>query len=115
MPNEIDPLWEDLILAILSVNRYSLEKIYLAWTPEEIGIRLRRGGYDRGDFMTNLFANRLASLGAFIKSTGVKECERILRKGKTSEINQFLQPIKGIGPQVLINFLLLRNASSKLD
>jgi len=132
MADEIDLLWEDLILAILSVNRYSLEKTYLAvetlrleglfyphnlmqWTSEEIGIRLKRGGYNRGEFMTNLFANRLASLGAFIKSTGIKECERILRKGKTPEINQFLQPVKGIGPQVLINFSLLRNASSKLD
>src|SRR5271166_1563251 len=118
MADEKYPLWEDLILAILSVNRYSLEKTYSAvetlrreglfyphnlmqWTSEEIGIRLKRGGYNRGEFMTNLFANRLASLGLFIKSTGVEECERILRKGDATEIGKLLQPVKGVGPQVL--------------
>jgi hypothetical protein len=132
MTDGTDPLWEDLILAMLSVNRYSLDKTYLAadtmrreglfcpqnlmrWTPREIGIRLRRGGYNRGEFMTNLFANRLTSLGLFIKSKGVEECERILRKGNATEISQLLQPVKGIGQHVLINFSLLRNAESKAD
>ena len=132
MTGEQDLLWEDLTLAILSVNRYPLEKTYAAietlrreglfcprnlmqWTSEEIGIRLRRGGYDRSKFMINLFANRLASLGLFIKSTGVEECERILRKGEATELRQFLQPVKGIGPFVLTNFSLLRKASSEPD
>jgi len=129
MADGTDNLWEDLVLAILSVCQYSLEKTYLAvetlrreglfdpqnlmrWTPEEIGTRLRLGGYDRGDFMTSLFASRLASLGKLVKSRGVEECQTVLQRGKTNEIKHFLLPVKGIGPRVLVNFFALRNAPS---
>jgi hypothetical protein len=128
MTDETENIWEDLILAILSVNQYSLEKTYsavealrregmfrpqnlLRWTAEEIGTRLRLGGYDRGDFMTRLFAGRLASLGTFVKFTGVEECERVLRKGSSAEVKQLLTPVKGIGPTVLANFFLLRDST----
>lgn len=64
MATNRDNPWEDLIVAILSVNNYSLEKTYSAietlrgeglfhpenlvrWTSKEIGTRLRRGGYNR--------------------------------------------------------------------
>jgi hypothetical protein len=129
---ETPHLWEDLVLAILSVNKYPLEKTYLAidtlrreglfqpqnlvrWSPEEIGNHLKRGGYDRGEFMTGQFASRLRSLGLFIKSAGVTECEQILRKGDTNAVKALLKPVKGIGPQVLINFSLLRNPSPETE
>jgi len=132
MTDETAHLWEDLVLAILSVNTYPLEKTYLAvetlrregifdpqnlmrWKAEEIGIHLRRGGYDRGEYMTNLFAERLAALGAFANSVGIEECEQVLRKGGATEVRQFLKPVKGIGPQVLINFSLLRTTPSEPD
>src|SRR2546421_12171822 len=103
MPNTIDDPWEDLIVSILSVNNYSLEKTYstvetlrreglfdpknlMRWTIKEIEIRLRRGGYDRGDYLSTLFALRIASLGKFVASDGIQECERILRKGDATEI-----------------------------
>jgi hypothetical protein len=122
-------LWEDLVLAILSVNQYSLEKTYLAvetlrreglfdpqnlarWTSKEIGTRLRNGGYDRGGFMTWLFADRLESLGKFVESMGVEECEKVLLRGETNEVKRFLQPVNGIGPKVLANFFVLQNRSS---
>ena len=125
MAEEKGSIWEDLILAILSTNNYSLEKTYstiealrrerlfdpqnlVRWTSEEIGARLRRGGYDRGDFMTRLFADRLSSLGQFLKSVGIEECERVLQKGKTSEVSKLLLTVKGIGPRVLESFFLLR-------
>ena|SRR5215469_7099626 len=125
-----DP-WEDLVLAILSVNSYPLEKTSFAvetlrreglfspqnlarWTPQEIGTRLRHGGYDRGG-MTWLFADRLESLGKFAVSTGVEECLRILRSNPTNDVKKFLRPVKGIGPKVLANFSLLRNTSHRTD
>ena len=125
MADAKDNPWEDLILAILSVNNYSLEKTYSAvqtlhreglfspenlvrWTFKEIETRLRRGGYNRGDYMTALFAKRIASLGKFVGSVGVKECERILRKSDAAEVRQFLSPVTGIGPRVLENYFLLR-------
>ncbi|HKI24732.1 MAG TPA: hypothetical protein VKA07_00320 [Candidatus Sulfotelmatobacter sp.] len=121
-------VWEDLILAILSVNRYSLEKAYSAvdgfrseelfdlkklaeQTVEEITVRLRRGGYDREEYLTKLFALRLMSLAAFVKRIGVEESERILTSPDKRKIEEFLQPVKGIGPQVLNNFFTLRQGA----
>ena len=121
-------VWEDLILAILSVNNYSLEKSYAAmgslrreglfdpkklaaWSIDDITIRLRRGGYDRGEYLTKLMANRLMSLGVFVERAGIEKSERVLTKSNKTEIGQFLQPVKGVGPQVLTNFSLLRQGS----
>jgi hypothetical protein len=129
MTNRTGNPWEDLVSAILSVNQYPLEKTSLIvetlrreglfhpqnlarWTSKEIGTRLRNGGYDRGGFMTWLFAERLESLGKFAESVGIEECEKILRSGRTNEVKQFLLPVKGIGPKVLDNFFVLRNRSS---
>lgn len=123
-------VWEDLILAMLSVNRYSLEKAYSAvdslrreelfdpeklakWTLEEVEIRLRRGGYDRGEYLTKLLANRLMSLGVFAERAGIEQSERILTTSGKNEVGKFLQPVNGIGPQVLENFLVLRPNSYK--
>jgi|SRR5215469_4254572 len=125
MSNRKDCVWEDLILSMLSVNNYSLERTYLAvetlrneglfrpenlmrWSLGEIEERLQRGGYDRGKFMTTLFASRILSLGVFVKSRGPEQCEAILQKGDSSEIKGFLSNVKGIGPKVLDNFHLLR-------
>jgi hypothetical protein len=130
MTDRTDTLWEDLVLAILSVNQYSLEKTYLAvetlrreglfkpqnlaqWTSKEIGARLRNGGYDRGGFMTWLFADRLESLGKFVDSVGVEACEKVLLRGEANEVKRFLQPVNGIGPKVLANFFVLRNTPSE--
>jgi len=126
---DLDNLWEDLVVAILSVNNYSLEKTYLAiealrhgglfspqnlalWTPEEIGTRLQRAGYDRGRFMTALLSVRLASLGVLLESVGVEECERLLLKGESAEARSLLLSVKGIGPTVLANFFLLRTSGT---
>ena len=123
-----DDLWEDLVLAILSVNRYSLEKTYshveslrreglfdpntlAKKSVEDIATRLRRGGYDRGEFLNALLATRLVSLGMFIERVGTEEAEHILAKGNTTQISKFLGPVKGIGPQVLANFETLRHGS----
>jgi hypothetical protein len=131
MSEKKDNPWEDLVLSILSVNSYPLERTYLAvdtlrreglfcpqnlarWTPSEIGTRLRHGGYDRGG-MTWLFADRLESLGRFAVSKGAEECERILGTAATNEVEHFLLPVKGIGPRVLANFFLLRNTPYKPD
>jgi hypothetical protein len=118
-------VWEDLVVAILSVNRYSLERTYskvdrirreglfepanlFRWAPTEIALRLRTAGYDRGQFMTALFAERLASLGKHLQCSGVENCREILLTGDADSVKKLLLPAKGIGPIVLANFLLLR-------
>jgi hypothetical protein len=124
-PETQDNPWEDLVISILSVNQYSLEKTYenapllresglfspenlSKWDVEEIVVRLKNSGCDRGSFMTNLFAIRLAYLGAAVDSKGTQESRRILLSKEPEAIRSFLLPIKGIGPKVLRNFFLLR-------
>lgn len=122
---ETPHVWEDLVLSILSVNNCPLEKTYLAvetlrreglfdtqnlmqWNWVEMVRHLKLGGYDRGDFVTGLIADRLMSLGTLIKSVGATECERVLREGSDNEVKEFLKPVSGIGPKVLVSFLFLR-------
>ena len=123
-------LWQDLVVSILSVNNYSLEKTYSSvdslskegvfdpkklagWTQDEIAIRLRRGGYDRGEYLNKLLAGRLLSLGRFVHSIGIEESERALASTDKSGVGKFLQPVSGIGPQVLRSFSMLRQPSRK--
>jgi len=128
MPQASDSIWEDLVLSILSVNQYSLEKTYsaveglrreglfepenlISWSSEEIVAHLKQGGCGRGVFMTTLFGHRLSSLGYFLQSKGVKACEEILRSGDSSAIRELLLPINGVGPRVLQNFFVMRGIS----
>src|ERR1035441_2872807 len=91
----IDDVWEDLVVSILSVNQYSLERTYqsiqglrkqglldpnklMYWGQGEIVDRLKAAGCDRGPFMTNLFALRLCNLGALMEGRGVDACRKIM-------------------------------------
>jgi len=119
-----DP-WEDLVVSILSVNQYSLERTYASleglrrekitdplnlgrWEPEEIETRLKAAGCDRGSFMTKLFAKRLSALGGLIRTKGSEECERVMGRGDPKSIENLLLPVEGIGPVVLRNFYTLQ-------
>jgi hypothetical protein len=125
MPSDV---WQDLVTSILSVNNYSLERTYSSvdslkreglfdpkklagWTLQEIAFRLSRGGYERGEYLNVLLASRLASLGKFVESVGIEESERILTQSGKSAIEKFLEPVKGVGPQVLRSFSMLRQVS----
>jgi len=120
-----DDAWEDLVVSILSVNQYSLERTYQAlaglreqgllephgfmhWGQAEIVDRLKAAGCDRGPFMTNLFALRLGNLGILIERRGLETCMRILRGRHRRAIEDLLLPVNGIGPKVIANFCLLR-------
>jgi len=123
IPN--DSPWDDLVVSILAVNQYSLERTYTSLQrlreqkvtdplilarerPHEIEKRLSAGGCDRGPFMTKLFAERLAALGMLIRTKGVTECETIIGSRDAKSIEKLLLPVKGIGPVVLRNFFMLR-------
>lgn len=125
-----DDAWDDLVVSILSVNQYSLESTYrfigglreqevfnpsrlMLWGQGEIVERLRAAGCDRGSFMTNLFALRLAHLGALIGSRGLDVCAKIISGSDTKAIEDLLLPVNGIGPKVISNFCLLRGLPRK--
>jgi len=120
-----DDAWEDLVVSILSVNQYSLERTYqsleglreqglsdphrlMHWGQAEIADRLKAAGCDRGPFMTNLFALRLCNLGMLIERRGLETCMRIIWGRDRRAIQDLLLPVNGIGPKVIANFCLLR-------
>ncbi len=117
--------WDDLVVSILAVNHYSLERTYALLSGlrgqgltnpsaladgdvDDIERRLRTSGYDRGPFMTRLFAQRLAALGDLIRAKGAPECEQALGGNNRAAIKELLLPVKGIGSVVLGNFFILR-------
>jgi hypothetical protein len=121
----LDELWSDLVVAMLSVNNYPLEKAYVhvqglksagLCSPENLSRlgeddvvkRLEEAGCNRGAFMTRLFARRLWSLGAAVSTIGIARFTRIIAGNQRTEISNLLLPIYGIGPKVLENFFLLR-------
>jgi hypothetical protein len=119
--NPRDEVWSDLIVSILSVNNYSLEKAYslvpalrseglcspdnlVKWDVEAIAKRLKNAGLERGSFMAALYAQRLSSLGAAINRVGVADFTNALSSERRADISTLLTPIHGIGPRVLANF-----------
>jgi endonuclease III-like uncharacterized protein len=123
--SQLDDFWEDLVLSILSVNNYSIEKTYkLVSNLREQGLldprkiigsnhqsifnRLNAGGYARGDYVNGLLAERLVSLGEQIQKRGVETFRTIISSKNAREIQKLLTPIKGVGPKVLSTFFFLR-------
>lgn len=115
--------WPDLVVAMLSVNNYPLEKTFsiyqgldanglfdprniTGWDQKEIARRLRESGYDRGATLNALFADRILSLRSLTANVDVSEV--ILARGSKEEVAELLKQVRGIGPRVLENFFLLR-------
>jgi len=123
--NREDDPWSDLVVSILSVNNFPVERVYALLDrlraekltdPENLSqqtapalyAKLVVAGYDRGEFMTHLFAERLSSLGAFAKAFGIAECEKVLKGRNANAIKAMLLPVNGIGPAVMRNYFFLR-------
>ena len=120
--NRNDP-WPDLVVAMLSVNNFPLEKTfaifealgsqglfepnnYLNSTPDEIAQRLVASGYDRGPTLTMMFGQRLASLREICGD--IAGAQRILAFGSRAEVAGLLKSVTGVGPAVLRKFFMLR-------
>jgi len=126
--SEVDNPWEDLVVSVLSVNNRSVESTYAhisslrkqglfepknlaRWDHDTISKRLQAGGYDRGSFMTDLFAGRLANLGKHVEQVGTVACLKVISGDDVKAIERLLLPVNGIGPAVIRNFCFLRNIS----
>ncbi len=113
-----------LILALLAVNNYSLEKVYDCrnkfeqegilnlekvsnWTNEGAAEALARAGYDRGPFMNALFADRLLSTCRFLQEGGLNGFSKAVESRSISEVASTLKDVRGVGPVVLRNFSFL--------
>jgi hypothetical protein len=115
----------DLMTAILAVNRWTPERAFTVTQQfnavglvdpadvsrmevGEIAERLRRAGYQRGDFMSHLMAARIASAARALTDGGLEVLQEHESAGDIDRIRAFLLPIHGVGPTVVWNFLALR-------
>src|SRR5216683_2135457 len=122
--------YESLFVAVLSVNNYPLEKTWKIraglekeglFDPKTVAVlpleklfeRLRRAGYDRGEFLTGLLASRLQSAGEFLVAYGIDSATRALSEGSAADVQAMLKNVRGIGPAVVRNFLLLRGQQNR--
>jgi hypothetical protein len=81
---------------------------FTQWEQGEVVARLKAAGYERGHFMTNLFAHRLANLGALVQSKGLDSCTKTISGRDARAIEELLLAVSGIGPKVIANFFFLR-------
>jgi hypothetical protein len=124
--HDADDIFEFLILALLSVNQYSLEKTWskrealrtarlldpthlAAYSSADIAQALKRAGVNRGDFMTDLFASRMQAVGQFVVEKGQQRIQEMLETLGKNDLEELLLQAQGIGPRVVANFLLLRD------
>jgi hypothetical protein len=121
--NQTNEIWQDLIISLLSVNGWSVDKNFKykdalnksglfnpenlnKWDVVEIGNKMKESGYDRGG-VTWIISERLSALGKFVVSKGVAECDKILLSKNKEKITEFLLPIKGVGNKVLESYFIL--------
>jgi hypothetical protein len=68
---------------------FSPQKL-MRFDQREIVASLKYAGCDRGPFMTNLFALRLANLGTLIQSKGLDGCHKIMTARDVRMIEELL-------------------------
>ncbi len=120
-------IFEYLVIGLLSVNSYPLERTWglredlgraglcdpthvASLDEEELVSRLKRAGYDRGDFLSGLVASRLSAVANYLIDIGWHRAATRLREGSHAEVTDLLIQAKGVGPVVIQNFLLLRDS-----
>jgi hypothetical protein len=112
-PNE---LVEPLVMALLAVNNYSLEKVWellprlraqgltkpgqvASEDLSRLTVRLAEAGYDRGR-LTPMFADRLQHLMMAIESGRLDSLRSAATRKDRQAVHGTLRRVRGIGPQV---------------
>ena len=115
--------WANVVMAMLSTGGYRLEKTFQHFEllkengltdirniscmdNEHLARKLVKSGYNRGPVLTEMYTDRLISLGKL--SSRIEENERILKDGTEEEVSSLLMGVKGIGPVVIKLFLSFR-------
>ena len=131
MPSEssqVDEILQDLLVSVLAVNNYSLEKAYrLSGRLQELGLldvsaltgnplgadeirsRLIEAGYARGEYIETLISQRIERIFGVIRQKGSIEYLLSLDCG-SDLVAQRLSGLYGVGPRVISNFICLRES-----
>ena len=70
--------------------------------------RLERAGYARGDFMIGMLTGRLRGVANALSGEGQEKLKQLVAAKDSKGIEKHLQPIHGVGPSVIENYLALR-------
>lgn len=120
-------VWTDVLISLLAIYGPSLEKVdslvsafkqvgltssskVVKMSHEEVYSALAQSGYDRGNLL-GIFIPRIQATAQAFDQMGLPQAEKILQGKDIQAIEKLLLPIKGIGPKVVNNFLLLRGLS----
>lgn len=120
-----NPLIENLLLAVLAVNNWSLERVFELRDPlrdaglfdlavvsnlseAEIARRLTIAGYARGEYMTTLMALRFLSVTQVLSTDQLARLAAAIQAGHRDAAEAILNRIRGVGPAVLRNFWILQ-------
>lgn len=123
-------LYENLVLAVLSVNSFPLEKVYrlredlrkqglfspkvvVEWDHPTSISHLVSAGYDRGDTMNSIFASRLQELAMAANSGTLDPIWKNVLGGSRKNADEQMLRLHGVGPAVLRNFWTLQEEPIK--
>jgi hypothetical protein len=116
-----------LVVAVLAVGGFSLQR---AWNliasfqtegltdskavekydEAEVVRRLARSGFNRGPTVTTSMAKRLMALHVAVRDGVLAQAVRLLRDGRIKDAEKVLCTIKGVGPTVFNQFVMLEGA-----
>jgi len=120
-----DSIAENLLIALLAVNNWSLERVFdvrgplrdvglmdfetvRALSEDEVADRLAAGGYARGEYMNRLMAVRILSMATVLSTAELARLSEHFREGRQDAIDATLNSIKGVGPSVRRSFWALQ-------
>ena len=120
----VEGLVADLVVAVLSVNGWTLEKTFSIhdglceqglfdverlpkMPPTEVFDRSQKAEYSRGEFMIGLLADRILTLARALEGEGKEPLEQLVTDRDTDSLDRSLLDLKGVGPAVVSSFKLL--------
>jgi len=129
MPHISSPVAENILFSLLAVNRWTLERVYAlkdklitaglvdfdtvaTLSVGDVAHRLAASGYDRGDYLTSLIAERVLSLASVLSKAELLEITNYVREGNREAADTILRQVKGVGSHVLRNFWLLQDVDA---
>lgn len=118
----------DLFMALLAVNNWTLEKVGRLYPtlqenglfdvralsglePEQIRERLSAAGYKRGPVLGAMMALRVQHVALALARGGAQRLADYEAARDTRAAREYLLSLKGVGPTVVENYLLLRSST----
>jgi hypothetical protein len=123
-----DGIASDLFIALLAVNSWTLERVGRLYSDlqandlfnasalsrldvEQIQERLDAAGYKRGPVLEAMMALRMYHVACALAEGGAELLANLESSGNTAAAREYLLSLRGVGPTVVQNYLLLRSST----